>query len=243
MHRIFCTTLEERAENDALMRRLNRNSQQLAHHTGLLLANTRATSESTQRLVPNARRLRALKGQIDQAGGPERVDPAILQAFFDTMREGLPIVQRGMALGEQAMVLFEQGEALREEGLAIQDRALDLQMRQTTAPYRLLGAYPVAAALLVVAMLAGLLLWLFSAVIAWKLVVTPQPTRTRKAVVGTALVLVFLLVSVGLSLLRSGLVEVWIKELPTQDMLTAQLRTQFEAAASMCGRLNNHDLW
>ncbi len=243
VHRIFCTTLEERAEIDALMRRLNRNSQQLVRHNGRLLANTRATIENSQQMAPIIQRLRALKGQIDRAGGPERVDRAILRAFEEAMQEGEPIADRGMARAEQALVLYGQSRVLMEEGLAINDRALDLRMRQTKAPYRLLGAYPVAAALLVVAILAGLLLWVFSAVIAWKLVVTPQPTRTRKAMVGTSLVLVFLLVSVGLSLLRSGLVEVWIQELPTQDMLTAQLRTQFEAAAPMCGRLNNHSLW
>ncbi|HWT31302.1 MAG TPA: hypothetical protein VN240_09795 [Propylenella sp.] len=243
VHQIFCTTLEERAEIDALMRRLIRNSERLARNGRLLEANGRAVLVNTRRLQPNGQRLAALKAQIDQAGGPERVDPAIHQAFFDTVREGFPIVQRGMMLNERGFELVRQGQSWQEEGFAIHDRALELQWRQTTAPYRLHRAYPVATAFLVVAIVASLLMWVFSAVIAWKLTVSPQPTRKRKGAVGTALVLVFLLVSVGLSLLRSGLAEVFIQELPSREMMEAQLRSQFETATPMCGRLNNHGLW
>ena len=243
VHQIYCGSLEERAEIGALMRRLERNSDELAQNGRALEAQGRMLLENTRLLAPNAARLRALRVQIDEAGGPERVDPAVNQAFFETVREGFPIVQRGMRLAEQGQRLQLRGLNLQREGLDIQYRALDLRDNQSTIRFRLLGAYPVATAFLIVAVIIGWLIWLISAVIAWRLTVSPQPTKRRKALVGSGLVLVFLIVSVGFNILRSGLVEVWTQEVPSLDMIDARLRSEFAAAAPMCGRLNNHGLW
>ncbi len=243
MHQIYCTTIQERAEINAMMRRLSRLSQRLSTNGRLLAQNGHALIESARLLDQNGRRLDAAGMQIVQAGGPGRAHPATLQEFLDTRRSGLELMRQGMALQREGMALQREGFALHREGFAIDYRVLDLQLRQSTAPYRLFGAYPVAAAFLIIAILSALLMWLFAAVIAWKLVVTPQPTRKRKIFVGASLVLAFLLVTVGFSLLRSGLLEVLMQEPPARDMLEAQLRTQFETAVPICGRLNNYGLW
>lgn len=243
VHEIYCGTIQERAEIGAMMRRLNRLSQRLAANGRLLAENGRSLARSAEELNQNTRRLDTAGTRLFQAGGPGRADPALLREFVEARRSGLAIVMRGLALQRQGHALQVEGLAWHREGVAIEERSLDLEYRQATAMYRLLGAYPVATTFLVVAIVTGLLIWLFAGVIVWKLVVKPQPTRKRKALAGASVVLVFLVLTVGMSVLRSGLLEILIQEPPSREMLEAQLRSQFEAAAPMCGRLNNHGLW
>ena len=229
VHAVYCGSIEKQAELSSVMRDLNRNSAQLLRNTRALEANGRALVRNRDEV--NAAGQRMLRARA--AGEPEGIYVAEL---FAAMGRGQDIMERGLEIREQSL-------AIHERGFSLMDRSIDLELEQTKAPLRLIASYPVAATFFVVGALAGLLIWLFAAVIAWLLIVTPQPGGVKKRVAGFSIIILFGALWIGFGLLRSGMLEAMVQEVPSQEMILAQTKSQFEAAAPMCGQLNNYGLW
>ncbi len=229
VHRVYCGGIERRAEIGAAMRDLNRIAAQLMRNTREIQANTRQLARN--RVEVNAAGQEMLRARA--AGEPEHAQVA---ALFAAMERGRGVMERGLAIQERSL-------EINRRNLDLIDRSIDLEMEQTKAPLRLFAGYPVATAFLAIGVFAGLMIWLFAGVNAWLLIVTPQPTRKRKILLGTSLVILFVTLWIGFGLLRSGFLEALIQETPSREMLLAQTKTQFEEAAPMCGKLNNYGLW
>jgi hypothetical protein len=229
VHDIYCGSIERRAEIGATMRDLNNGNSDLVRLAHALQANMRDLAKNREEMNAAGNRMLAAR----RAGQPEDLYAAQL---FAAMERGTRIMEQGLSINEK-------DEAVLRRNLDLEIRSIDLENEQTLAPLHLISAYPVAAIFLGISAFVGLLIWLFAAVIAWALVVTPQPTRRRKLVVGTLLVLIFAGLWIGFGLLRSGVLEEMIQESPSREMLVAQTRAQFEASTPMCGPLNNYGLW
>gem|GEM_PF-4755358 len=226
VHAVLCGSIETRAAIEAVVRTEDRIQLRLTEHMRALLTNQREVLRNQGDLAAATRRLTAARERDIEAE----------QAFEAAMDRGLGLMERGLAINDRQL-------RLQRRALDVADRYIDLQYWQTNAPVRLLRSYPVATTFLAIAAVAGLLIWLFAAVIIWRLIATPQETRRRRILAKTTIVVMFLFIAVSSGMLRSGVLEALVQELPSRAMLFAQLRAQFDAATPMCGRINNYGLW
>lgn len=230
IHQLYCGSIEARAAMEANLRQQDRMQTRLAQNMWAQMANMRLQETHRQKVEERGQRLLRARS----AGQPE---DALARDLLEALGEG-------MQLTEQAVPIFEEAMALHRQNLDIMEQGVALQERQAYSPWSIFPAYPTFLGFFVVASIFGLAFWSFAWIITWKLVVTPQSVRWRKWVAGISVVFAGLLLVVALIVLRSGLLEVsLVQELPTRAMIVEQVHAQFDAAAPMCGRMNNYGLW
>jgi hypothetical protein len=229
VHTVYCGSIQRRVEIAATMRDLARNMERLKQ-------NMRTLQFNGQQLMLNRQEVDAAGRRMLTARASGRPEDAERTQLFEAMERGQGIMERGLQIQDR-------GLSIQRSGIDTMEKSIDLENEQTMAPLRLVASYPVAATFLGIGVVAAILIWVFAAVIAWRLIVSTQPTRMRKVILGGTIVVLFTVLWIGFGLLRSGLIEALIQESPDQEMMLAQIKDEVSEAKPMCGRLNNYGLW